>query len=157
MRISNLGSVLKRIGRRKSDAGTAALELGLVLPVMAILVVGAADFARLFYTAIEVANAARAGVQYGVQSNGATGNSAGMQKAAADDAKQVSGMTVTAARRCQCADGAPADCLIGDCGSYGAPQIYVTVTAQKNFDTVIPYPGIPPSINLTKTAIMRAQ
>src|SRR5262249_44918109 len=151
MRISNLGSALKKTGGRKSRAGSAALELGLVLPVMAILVVGAADFARLFYTAIEVANAARAGVQYGTQSNGATGNTAGMQKAATDDAKQVSGMTVTAARRCQCADGTTVDCVTGDCGSYGAPQIYVTVTAQKNFDTVIPYPGVPSSVNLTKT------
>ena len=157
MRITNLGSVLKRIGRRKSRAGATAVELGLVLPVMALLVVGAADFARLFYTAIEVANAARAGVQFGTQSNGATGNLDGMKKAATDDAKQVANMTVTAARRCQCADGTAVDCITGDCGSYGAPQIYVTVTAQKTFNTVVPYPGIPPSINLNKTAIMRAQ
>jgi Flp pilus assembly protein TadG len=43
------------------------IEFALIMPMFTLLLAGAADFARFAYASIEVSNAARAGVQYGMQ------------------------------------------------------------------------------------------
>jgi len=48
--------------------GQSAAELAFVAPALVLLLVVAADFARLFFVSISVVNAARAGAQYGSQS-----------------------------------------------------------------------------------------
>jgi Flp pilus assembly protein TadG len=45
------------------DAGQALLELALTVPLLVLILLGAAEFSRLAYAAVEVANAAKAGVR----------------------------------------------------------------------------------------------
>ena len=58
--------------RACSARGASIVELAVALPVIVLLVIGAADFARVFYMAIELQNAARAGAQYGAANSGAS-------------------------------------------------------------------------------------
>ena len=58
---------------RKSDAGAAAVELAMSLPLLALLAVGVADFGRIYFTTIAVANASRTGAYYGAQSTTKSG------------------------------------------------------------------------------------
>lgn len=51
-----------------NDAGSAFVETALVLPLLLLIVMGAAELGRIAYAAVEVANAARAGAAYGAQS-----------------------------------------------------------------------------------------
>jgi len=46
------------------DTGQGLIELALTLPFLMFILLGAAEFARFGWAAIETANAARAGVQY---------------------------------------------------------------------------------------------
>jgi len=85
--------------------GLAVTELALVLPLSFVLFIGILDFGRVYYSAIAVSHAARAGVQYGAQDNVKSGDFAGMRQAASDALGDVSNFTVTACRYCQCADG----------------------------------------------------
>jgi Flp pilus assembly protein TadG len=81
--------------------GQSYVELAFALPVLAIILVVAADFGRLFYTYIEVINAARAGAQYGSNSVVTAANAAGMIAAAKQDGVNLSNLTVTASQ-CTC-------------------------------------------------------
>src|SRR5438034_9117043 len=85
--------------------GIALTEFVLVLPLAFVLFIGILDFGRVFYTAMTISHAARAGVQYGAQDNIKSGDFAGMRTAARGAASDVPAVTVTACRYCRCADG----------------------------------------------------
>jgi Flp pilus assembly protein TadG len=63
--------------RRKKTRGQALTELALILPVLALLMLGATDLGRAFYLSIEISGASRSGMRQGVI-NGTTdiGNAA---------------------------------------------------------------------------------
>jgi len=150
--------------------GLAVTELALVLPLSFVLFIGILDFGRVYYSAIAVSHAARAGVQYGAQDNVKSGDFAGMRQAASDALGDVSNFTVTACRYCQCADGT-GSCSSCSANSDGcssgssclsscptdAPQVYVQVTVDKVFTTLFPYPGLPSTADLNRIATMRVQ
>jgi hypothetical protein len=51
-------------GRKNQTNGQSLVEFALVLPVLLLLVLGAMDVGRLFYTKIVLTNAAREGVNF---------------------------------------------------------------------------------------------
>src|SRR5437016_827122 len=59
------GSVRRKPGR----SAVAALELVILLPVLATIVLGCVDFGRFAYNYIAVVNSARAGAAYGMMNN----------------------------------------------------------------------------------------
>ena len=150
--------------------GLAVTELALVLPLSFVLFIGILDFGRVYYSAIAISHAARAGVQYGAQDNVKSGDFAGMRQTASDALGDVKDFTVTACRYCRCADGtgsctscnagtdgcsSGSGCL-GTCSS-AAPQLYVQVTVDKVFTTLFPYPGLPSTADINRRATMRVQ
>lgn len=50
---------------RKAD-GTAAIEFGLILPVLLVVLVGIIDYGHIHFTRLTMANAAREGARVGV-------------------------------------------------------------------------------------------
>ncbi len=144
-----------RTGARRPAAGSVLAEVALLLTVLLLLAVGAMDFARVFYVSIELSNAARAGVQYGAQNVGLSGDTAGMIQAAKNDAQDISMNAPTASRFCQCPDGTNVSCT-GSCIG-GTKRIYVQVNTSATFKTLLSYPGIPSTISLSGQAVMRAQ
>jgi Flp pilus assembly protein TadG len=157
-------------GVLRSDAGAAFVELAIALPVLVVLVVGTADFARAFYYAIELTNAARAGAQYGSY-NSAQSTETALIKTAAQNAAANIGLTagdINVATACMCAADDPltttpllqAPPTTPACSSTCTAgvrhmQETVTVTATKAFTTISRFPGIPNSLTLTRTATMR--
>src|SRR5688572_28531156 len=88
------------------ERGTALAEMAFLLPILLVLSVGAVDFARAVKTGITLANAAHAGVQYGHQTLGKTGDNVGMEEAAELEAQNLAdGISVTSTRFCNCPDG----------------------------------------------------
>jgi Flp pilus assembly protein TadG len=148
-----------------SDSGAALVELAFALPVLIVLMIGVIDLARVFYMAMELQNGARAGAQYGASNAAYSGDTAGMQ-ARAQNAGNVSGVTATASRTCQCADGSgnfsatsgtPNDCTsptATSCPS-GHLVVTVTVTTRKTFTLLSAYPFPISSIGVTRTATLR--
>src|SRR5438105_4061825 len=73
---------------RSRRAGAAAVEFAIVLPVLVTVLLGATDFGRFSYSAIAVANAARAGAAYGSMNSFSSSVSAwqtGIQNAVTDE------------------------------------------------------------------------
>jgi Flp pilus assembly protein TadG len=148
---------------RRGDAGQALVEIALTLPVLITLVVGAAEFARVAYVAIEVANAAKAAVAYGANST-TVANTTAIQNAAILDAANLnpaltaSNVTVSTVGVCSsgaACTGANSTCTNTDCQTNAGDHIetILTVTTSYNFSPIIHIPGLPTSYTLHGQAV----
>lgn len=135
------------------DTGSVAVEMAVIMPLLLLLLLGAADFAKVYRTQMLLVGAAKAGAQYGAQSKLTASDTAGMEAAARVDANGHSGLAVTAQTSCRCGAAAVA-CSIA-CGGGGMPEIYVEVSTSTTFKPAFPYPGFPDEIALTQTTTMR--
>src|SRR3989442_3266242 len=137
--------------RWNAERGSAIIEMTLLMPFILLLLMGTIDFSRIFYTALAVSHAARAGAQYGAYSNVSSQNTAGMRQAALDAAQDdidTSSLTVTATSFCRCTVDGITLTVLATCTSACANsrQVYVQVTTSKTFQTLWNYPGIPHSV-----------
>jgi Flp pilus assembly protein TadG len=151
------GTLMLRKWRRQG--GSAMIELALIMPMFTLLLAGAADFARIAYASIEISNAARAGVQYGMQNRNTALDLTGMQTAATNDAADVAAMTATASENCVCTSGTAVTCANAatTCVSPGRILQYVTVNTTAKLTTLFQYPGLPKNLTLNGQATMRVQ
>ena len=141
--------------------GATLVELALLLPVFTLLFLGVFDVGRGYYFAMEVANAARAGAQYGYQSSGTMIDSTGIQNAAIDDAVDV-GASGSCSKSacwssgypksswgCMCSDGTSksTSCAAGTltCSTNSRQVNYVDVQTKAIYQPMIAWPGIPSS------------
>ena len=138
----------------RGDNGGALLELAVAFPIIVLMVVGVADYARVYYTGITVANAARAGAEKGYPTHGDTDS---MKLYAQIDAGTLTLDTVTAGRFCRCPDGTVPDCVSGSCGAYGVPMAYDSVRVVKYVSMLIGYVGLPATVKVVRTSILRPQ
>jgi Flp pilus assembly protein TadG len=135
------------------------VELALIFPVVALFLIIAADFGRLFFTNVALKDAARAGAQYGSQSVVTAADSSGMIAAAQKDGSSISNLTATA-NQCTCESGT----LLTACSTYSATYCthnaqatYVIVNAQATFHTLVHYPGVPSSLTLSGKVVMQVE
>lgn len=141
---------------------TSAIELALVLPLIAGMIVPLADLGMGAYTKMQVQNAAQAGADYALKTGGF--NSTNISNAVTN-ATGLTGVSATPApsESCACVGGTPATitnttappCSTG-CAS-GNEGVYVTVNAQASYSPLFPYPAIPSSITFNATSIVRIQ
>lgn len=137
---------------RHDAEGGSLVEACLTLPLLFVLVLGAVEFSRVAYTSLEVVSAAKAGVAYGAQSGGLTGDTDGITMAATTDAANVPGLTVlTPTSSYVCSDGSASTGQPGDCSSSHIVQT-LTVTTQVQLDPIIHVPGTPSTYTITGTA-----
>jgi Flp pilus assembly protein TadG len=124
---------------RWTRRGAAAVELAVLLPFLTYLLVGAVDFARVFYYSLTVMNCAREGAIYASTNATNATNTTGIQNAALADAAGIS----------------PAPTVSSLTGTDGSGNAIVTVTVSYPFKTITSYPGIPSPITLVRTVQMR--
>lgn len=148
------------VGRHRrwwAARGQSYIELAFVLPVLAIVLVVAADFGRLFYIYVGVIDAARAGAQYGSNSVITAADATGMSAAAKQDGINVANLTVSASQcTCGTATSSIVACSSNLCTNDPTAN-YVIVNTQVPFTTIVKYPGIPLSITLKGQAVMQVQ
>ena len=161
--------------RRRKQGGQALVELAFVLPVLLILLLGVIEVGRYAYISILISNAAHAGAFYGAQGNGFSNDSAGITRAAQYDfagttsgssstnGLAVSNLNVSSAVSCGCDSAGTittfgcttaTNPFAGSCTS-GGWVVVVSVTCSGTFNALFHYPGIPSSLNITRTAYMR--
>lgn len=145
--------------------GQSAYELAMVAPLLALLLMIAADLGRVFYLSISVNNAASAGVHYAVQEGNAA-DYTGMQTAACNDfgasaSTCANTLSPTATSFCECPNGSSAGtittCPPANQNPCADIRTYVEVTTTAKFSTFLPYPGIPSVQSVNGYAVMRVQ
>ena len=144
---------------RKQRTGGAIIELAVALPLLILICIGVMDFGRVYFTSVAVANAARAGAEWGITYPQSTPFQAtNQQNFAKLDGAEAGAITVTSSTECKCGTTTVACSSTTDCGGgFGVPAIWVTVTASKTVSMLLSYPGLANSILITRTATFRAQ
>jgi Flp pilus assembly protein TadG len=123
--------------RRRS--GAAAVELAVLLPFIMFLFVISVDYGRVFYFSQTLENCARNGAIYGSNLTTAQSPYSSIQQAALADARNLSPQpTVTSAT-----------------GKDASGNAYVQVTVAWQFKAITSYPGVPSTVNLSRTVQMR--
>jgi len=147
----------KRFARNR---GSAIAELSVALPILTLVMLGAVDFARVWVQSSAVENAAHAGAQYGAQTTSHAGDTSGIYSAVMDDlnasAVSAESFDVHSQKYCECNDGTAVDCDTGTCAT-GGVLMYVRVRVNSSFTTLIDYPGLPHTIDVSREARLRAR
>jgi Flp pilus assembly protein TadG len=145
-----------RTSRRATQSGQALLEVALVTPLLLLLAVGIIEIGRYAYYSILVADAARAGAQYGAQNLATAADSAGIRAAAENDGQNLAALNVTVQHECGCTGSSiGGGCPATSCASPNHALVYVKVTVSGKFNSLFKYPGIPSSITCDSTELMR--
>lgn len=131
-------------GAGLGSKGAAAVEFGLIAPLLLLLVAGLVDFASYISSRIELEQALRAGGQYALMdfTNYTAITSAVM------DATDLRPLTVeydpVADTYCECPDGTanvcPGDSDYASCAGGERPGLFITITSSTNFDP--PFAGL---------------
>lgn len=134
------------------ERGTSFVEFALVLPLLALLLVGMVDFGRGMAISMALESAARSGAEYGgLFPQDTAGVTAAITEALGQG---LTADAVSAVPQCRCA-GAVVDCS-SICNGGGA-EIYLTVRVDYAYSPILPYPGIASSYPLTGTAEFRVR
>jgi hypothetical protein len=122
--------------RHSNRRGIATVELVVLLPLLALLVVIAVDWGRIFYYAVVIDNCARNGVIYANDPFSIVGSPyASLTQAALADAPNLS----------------PPPTVSSSTGTDGNGN-YVDCTVTYNFQTITSFPGVPITTTITRTA-----
>ena len=138
---------------RLSASGSVAIEIALLAPVLAALLLGSVDLGTFIFQKMQVQSASRAGAQFAIQSAGNADDVAGIANAAlASSSNLDAGTSVQSESFCACgkdetAVSATTGCG-GTCSGGDFPALTVRVTVSNTFTPIFPYPGIPDSILL---------
>jgi pilus assembly protein CpaE len=141
---------------RGEDSGIAAVELALIAPVLALIIIAIVDFGTAFTRQMTLANGVRAGVQYAMVRRPVQGDLTDIQNTVKENAyvDDISKVSVTWV--CECSDtGASApSCSVGDCG--GADVIHsIQIGVTDQFPLILSYPGISSPVTLGDTVLLR--
>jgi Flp pilus assembly protein TadG len=138
-------------------SGVAAIEFGIIAPILVLMVVAAADIGMGFYRKIQVEGAAQAGAQWAIR-NGFDTNAITNAVTSATSASSIS-VSPAPAQFCGCATGtniSSATCGT-TCPSGVQVGTYATVSAQMTYNTILPYGFFPSTYNLSSQSTVRLQ
>jgi hypothetical protein len=133
-------TMLLPVGTRRR--GAAAVELAVLLPLLMFLFVIAIDYGRIFYYALTLENCARNGAVFGSNVANSQMPYSSIQQAAIADGANLNPPLTTA--NVAVANGSDAN---------NNPT--VTVTVSYTFQTLTGYPGLPNTVNLSRSVEMR--
>lgn len=158
-RPSRARSIFRRVLARAAGdtSGVAAIEFGIVVPILVLMVVATVDIGMGFYRKMQVEDAAQAGAQWAIK-NGFDANAITNAVTAATSATSIS-VSPTPVQFCGCATGSTI--TTATCGTTcsGGVQAgtYTTVSAQMTYSTILPYGIFPSAYNFSSQSTVRLQ
>lgn len=155
------------MSRMRGDSGAAAIELGILLPVLMLLLTGLFDLGFGGFYKMQLQAAVAAGARYAL----VNGFSSGPIAAVVQGATGTSPITAATSEFCGCPTdptplqqqgyGQPSPTLgcsspssgTDQCVDGSIPNTYAQITAQYSYNTVLPYPGLPQPFVLSAQAV----
>ncbi len=125
----------KRVG---SSRGQSVVEFALILPVLLLTMLTAVDFGRLFFTTIQLTNAAREGVNYAAQHPTDTVTIQSRVDTEANTQAQRGEGAITVSTACKDSAGISIACSLADQGNAAAGNI-VAVSTSEPFSFLTPF------------------
>jgi Flp pilus assembly pilin Flp len=146
---------LSRLAR--GEAGVAAVELAMIAPVFALLLVGVVDYGLLWSHNMELANAVRAGTQYGLIRKPVNGDTTAIRQQVIDSAPapEIGSHDPQVTLFCECPDGTPVpNCDPAICAPDDM-QTFISITLSEQYPLLLDYPGFDSPVQLTQSSTMR--
>lgn len=143
----------------RADAGQSMIELALAVPLFTTILLGMGALASVMWSNIEVANAARAGAQYGAQSAINAADTAHITTAAQNDVNNLGTITVTPSVFCACADAPTTQLSCNPLPACSASHTLQFVDVKTSV-TVTPWfhpPGLASTYTLKGESILRIE
>ena len=146
-----------------SQRGLAAVEAAVIMPFLALMLLAIWDFSRVTYDGVVASSAARSAAGYGAQNTTLALDHTGMDDAAIEDAENLpidalnsEHVDVDSRHFCRCPGStAEVNCVSSGCSE--VPEVYVEVTTTREFNVFSGLFGLPDSVDLGSTAIIRVQ
>jgi Flp pilus assembly protein TadG len=147
----------KRFGRDRS--GVAAVELGLVAPMLAALLIPMIDLGVGSYDKMRVQNAAAAGAQWAL-ANPTAYSATSIQTAAQSASSLGTSVTVVSTQTCNCLSGSTLGAAVAcanTCPDGSTPGTFVGVTTTYSYSLLFTYPTLSNPMSLTGVTVVRTQ
>ncbi len=151
--------------RKTAEGGQSLAEFALMLPFMALLLIGTVEVGRAAFLSMVVSHGATAGAEYGAQNTTTAQDFTGMMTYATQDSN-FGIMTATAINGCLCDNGSgtsctnplpPGSCTNISCPGSGHVVECVQVTTHATFNALFHYPGLPKTFQANGNAVMRVR
>lgn len=151
--------------RLRDESGSALVELAVTLSIVGVpLLLATAHFAILLIGSIEVANAAHAAAEYGMQSATFAGDTSQMQTEAQIDSGMGTNLVVTPTifYACSAAIGGThytthAAAVTACTGGTNHPLEFIQVVASSAITPGVKVPGFPDTVTVSSTSIMEVE
>ena len=134
-----------------ADDAVAAVEYALFVPILTLLVVAMADYGLYLHHRMMMQELSRAAVEYisqGGKEDDIEANvfeNSPVYLAATADGRTVETYTD---KSCECRDLVTTTCT-SSCGTGDYLRTFYSVTVFSTYTTILPYPGLPDSVNIT--------
>jgi len=140
---------------RHAEAGSAAIEFGLSVPFLLVILMGVVELGYAMYESMQVYNSVEAGALYAAKN----GYDAAGIAAAVTNASGTQGITATPApvQFCGCPDatGIVETACNATCNDGNPPGQYVRISAALPHKTILPYPSLQLPTTLTAQSVVR--
>lgn len=136
---------------KNNEDGASAVEFALLLPILILLFIGCVDVGYYLMNKMRLQNLSYSVAEYVAQADDDTN----VQDIAAEMYEgDYENIELTSQFFCECSDGVAAECPI-DCGADDYQRRFVTITADATFSALLPYPGIPNTLDMQSITRMR--
>jgi Flp pilus assembly protein TadG len=139
----------------KDRTGVTAVEFAIIAPVMVLMFICMADLGIGVYTDMQVNNAAQYGTEYAL----AKGYDSSAISSAVRTSTSLSGVNVTPTQFCGCPSSGSivSNSCSATCSDGSKSGTFVQVAVSDTYATMLRYPGLPSSFNLTAQSTVRIQ
>jgi Flp pilus assembly protein TadG len=144
--------------RMASDiSGVAAIEFGIIVPILVLMTVAAVDIGMGIYRKMQVEDATQAGAEWAIK-NGFDANAISNAVTSATSAPAIS-VSPVPVQFCGCAIGSSISAATcgAKCSGGAKAGTYTTVSAQMTYNTILPYGFFPSSYNFSSQSTVRLQ
>ncbi len=126
------GTLIRKL--RTCRAGTAAVEFGLITPILLIIIMGIVDYGMAMFQKMELNGAVRSGAQLAMIDSG--DEDAIKDAVVAASGNAITTTDVATTTFCECADETTIVCG-GTCGDGSSNRTFMTITATTTNEGII--------------------
>ena len=141
---------------RKNERGSVAIELGIVLSVIAVMIIGTFELAMVLFEQMQLEKATQSAAHHSLLGQTDANDSDAIVAIFEREVGDTIGLTVSVTNYCACPGEGEVDCGTGNCGDGSIPAVYMRVSATKVYNVMNGLIGRD-TINLGASALVRAR
>ena len=156
--VKNEPSRAWRLARRlrSNKRGSIAIEMGIVMSMIAIMIIGTFELALVIFEQMKLEKATQAAAHYSLLGQTDANDADAIIAIFEREVGDTIGLTISVTNYCDCPGEGEVDCTTGSCADDSIPAVYMRVTATRLYDVLN---GIltMDTILLSSSALVRAR